>query len=98
MQEVSVCYLFFVLLFSRRRFNMLERVDTDFYARRIGCVQVLCDEETGGGESSEVVKQKRKIFSCGSSAFSKDVYIFEGLFGLGVCFVCINFVFIFSVR
>jgi hypothetical protein len=73
-----------------------KSLDTNFYAQRIGCVQVLCDEETRGGESSEVDKQKRKIFSCGSSAFSKDVYIFEGLFGATVSFDCIKNICMFA--
>jgi len=87
-QEVSVHYFFWVLLLYlvEEAASCWKDSDTDFNARRIGYVQVLCDEETGGGESSEVDKQKRKVFSCGSSAVSKDVYIFEGLFRVTVSF------------
>jgi len=52
-------------------------------------VQVLCDEETCGGESFEVDTQKGEVLSRGGSAFFKDLYFLEGiLLGATASFAC----------
>jgi hypothetical protein len=84
-----------VLLLHKRSslHHVANNLDTDSFPQKVVCAQVLRDEETCGGESFKVGTEKRKVFSCGSSAFFKDVHSFEGLFMATFSFDFINFFF-----
>lgn len=73
-------YFILVLFYGQKMtvHGAAKNVDIDLYARRNVRVQVLRDEETCCGKNFAVDTQKGEVFSCGSSAFYKNVHFFEG--------------------